>query len=432
MTRPSFVRLSAVSKSCWFASVEIGGVSTNMLVDTGSSVSLLSKEIYETLSFRPILTEVADTLTTADGEPLCVYGKSIFPLRINEIYFDHPIVIADLGGLSGILGLDFLSHNEILVDTCKGILMSSKLKIQLYRENSCDQKCARVQISENIRIPPRSEMFITGNVKGSISDDMTCILEANNDQNGGRDVLIPKSLVNVTKSSVVFSVLNPTDNEVNLIKNKSVANLQAVDYILENDEYETSGKQNQDEMSINSNLPNHLKSLLTNVSNKLSIVEKNELENFLLQYSDIFVGPDGELGRTDLTAHKIDTGDAKPIKLSPRRLPIFQRDVAEREIESMLQKEVIKPSNSPWASPIVLVKKKDGSTRFCVDYRRLNSVTVKDAYPLPRVDESFDSLAGAKYFCTLDLASGYWQVVMQPEDRPKTAFASHKGYINLR
>lgn len=91
--------MSAVSKSCWFASVEIGYVmSTNMLIDTGSSVSLLSKEIYEILSFRPILTEVADTLTTADGEPLCVYGKSIFPLRINEIYFNHPIVIADLGG----------------------------------------------------------------------------------------------------------------------------------------------------------------------------------------------------------------------------------------------------------------------------------------------------------------------------------------------
>lgn len=78
-----------------------------MLVDTGSSMSLLSKEIYETLSFRPILTEVADTVTTADGEPLCVYGKSIFPLWINQIYFDHPIVIADLGGRSGILGVRF-------------------------------------------------------------------------------------------------------------------------------------------------------------------------------------------------------------------------------------------------------------------------------------------------------------------------------------
>lgn len=118
---------------------------------------------------------------------------------------------------------------------------------------------------------------------------------------------------------MVFSVLNPTDNEINLNKNKSVASIQAVDFILENDEYKIYGEQNKDEISLNSNLPDHLKSLLENVSNKLSAVEKNELENFVLQYSDVYVGPDGELGRTDLTAHKIDTGDAKPIKLLPRR-----------------------------------------------------------------------------------------------------------------
>ena len=87
LTRPSFVRLSAISKSCWFASVEIGGVSTNILSDTGLSVSLLSKEIYETLSFRPVLTEVADTLTTVEVEHLRVNRKSSFLLRINEIDF---------------------------------------------------------------------------------------------------------------------------------------------------------------------------------------------------------------------------------------------------------------------------------------------------------------------------------------------------------
>ena len=141
-----------------------------------------------------------------------------------------------------------------------------------------------------------------------------------------------------------------------------------------------------------------------------------------MQYSDIFVGPDGNLCRTDLTAHTIDTGDAKLVKLPPRRLPLSQREVAEREMEYMLQKGVIEPSSSPLASPIVLVKKMDGSTRFCVDYGRLNAFTIKDAYPLPHVDESFDFLPGAKYFFTLDSASGYWQVVMQPDDRHKTAF----------
>ena len=90
----------------------------------------------------------------------------------------------------------------------------------------------------------------------------------------------------------------------------------------------------------------------------------------------------------------------------------------------MLEQGVIQPSNSPWASPIVLVKKKDGKYRFCVDYRKLNSVTQNDAHPLPRIDDLLDSLHGSVMFSTLDLRSGYWQINMHPDDREKTAFAT--------
>lgn len=94
----------------------------------------------------------------------------------------------------------------------------------------------------------------------------------------------------------------------------------------------------------------------------------------------------------------------------------------------MLKEGVVTQSNSPWASPIVLVAKKDGSTRFCVDYRKLNAITKLDSFPLPRVDDSLDLLANTSHFSSLDLASGYWQVGMAPESRQKTAFCSHSGH----
>ena len=98
----------------------------------------------------------------------------------------------------------------------------------------------------------------------------------------------------------------------------------------------------------------------------------------------------------------------------------------------MLEKDIIQPLHSPWASPVVLVPKKDGSTRFCVDFRRVNVVTRKNAYPISRVDDSLDTLAGAKYFSTLDLISGYWQVEVSPEDLEKTAFCTHDGLFEFK
>ena len=139
-----------------------------------------------------------------------------------------------------------------------------------------------------------------------------------------------------------------------------------------------------------------------------------------------------DFGRTEILRHKIDTKGSPPIRQQARRLPPYRKEEVKGLLDGMLKKDVITPSKSPWASPVVLVQKKDGSTRFCVDYRKVNAVTRKDAYPLPCIDTTLDTLAGSKWFSTLDLISGYWQVEVDPEDQEKTAFCTPNGFLNLR
>lgn len=151
------------------------------------------------------------------------------------------------------------------------------------------------------------------------------------------------------------------------------------------------------------------------------------LETFLLDNADVFALDSSELGRTQVLQHSIDIGDHSPIYQPARRIPFALRNVVDDMVKDMMDEEIIQYSHSPWASPVVLVKKKDGSMRFCVDYRRLNSITKRDVHPLRRIDDTLDALAGAQYFTTLDLASGYWQVAMSPADKEKTAFVTHSG-----
>ncbi|GBN30436.1 Retrovirus-related Pol polyprotein from transposon 297 [Araneus ventricosus] len=128
-----------------------------------------------------------------------------------------------------------------------------------------------------------------------------------------------------------------------------------------------------------------------------------------------------------MTQHRINTGDHPSIKQYPRRLPLARKEEAERLVNEMVENGIIEESSGPWASPIVLVKKKDRSTRFCVDYRKLNEITEKGSYPLPRTDDTLDALNGSQWFTTLDLKRGYWQVEIRPEDREKTAFTTGQG-----
>jgi hypothetical protein len=176
-----------------------------------------------------------------------------------------------------------------------------------------------------------------------------------------------------------------------------------------------------------SDVPAHLQELYKRSIESLDEEQALVLKQLLREYADVFAKDDQDLGLLSGVKHRIDTKDAKPIKQPMRRTPLGFEGEEERHLTSMLRNNIIRPSFSSWASPPVLVRKKDGSVRWCIDYRRLNDVTVKDVFPLPLIEQCLDTLSGHSWYSSLDMASGYWQLEIEEEDKPKTAFITKFG-----
>jgi Reverse transcriptase (RNA-dependent DNA polymerase) len=140
---------------------------------------------------------------------------------------------------------------------------------------------------------------------------------------------------------------------------------------------------------------------------------------------------DGRLGRIDSVSHRVKT-TGEPIFQQPYRARPFARTAEQTKVNRMLAEDIIEPAKSEWSSPVILVPKRDGGMRFCVDYRKLINLTEGDVYPLPRLEACIDSLSDAVVISTLDANSGYWQVSMHPDDRDKTTFTCHVGTFRFK
>ncbi|EGD79431.1 hypothetical protein PTSG_12973 [Salpingoeca rosetta] len=159
----------------------------------------------------------------------------------------------------------------------------------------------------------------------------------------------------------------------------------------------------------------------------LSRGQQHQLQRLLEEFKDAFAKPGEPLTKAMLPSMRIETGDTPPVARRPYRLSHHESEVVERIVKDHIAAGIVRPSFSPWASPVILIKKKTGEYRLVVDYRRLNAVSVPDAYPLPRLDDTLEAMAGAKFFSSLDLASAYHQVPLHPDDCSKTAFVTKNG-----
>ena len=275
-----------------------------------------------------------------------------------------------------------------------------------------------VEVAANVRIPSYSELELMADVSSGVQHDQVYVLEGIEMQSNR--VMVARAVV-TAGNCVPVRVLNPTDQDIILYKGTRIAALAEV----EEPDSSVHVSTVQETEGVSPQVEAALWELVKETS--LGAEEQDKLFVLLMDYADIFAMNKDQLGRTDVLQHRIYTGDAPPIRQQFRRMCPQKKQELRALLVEMLSKEIIQPTSSPWSSPVVLVRKKDRTSRFCVDYRKVNSVTRKDAYPLPRINDVLDTLAGSKLFSTLDLISGYWQVGLHQDDKEKTAFCTLEG-----
>ena len=276
---------------------------------------------------------------------------------------------------------------------------------------------------EPIEIPPESEMIVPGYTNGDIDKSSTDLIEADTKYLHTKGVLVAKALVCPVTGTVSVRIANPYAQSCKLYKNTIVATYEPIEPQQLTSVNTTQSNDTLADPCNERELPEHLKELYSKSSKLLNSGEQSRLKKLLMDYQKLFSKDSHGVGRCSLLEQNINIKlGARSIKQQPYRLPLAKRRDAEAEISAMAERDLIEPSTSPWSSPAIIVPKKNGGIRFCIDYHRLNKVTILDSMPLPRCDDSLDALGGSKWFSNLDLRSGFFQVDLDKESRPLTVF----------
>ena len=406
------------------------GVAVRAVLDTAADISIISETICQKLNID--CCNLTTFKVKCAGQDLSFPVKRLDPISVQAGSLNFK---ADL--FSGpiedemILGLDLLSQLGANIDVPKNQVVFQNHTVPISNVVG-GGKVRRLILHSKLIIPPMSELSINVPAAsvGSMCDGGTgtFILDPVDDS----PALIPPAVYcNDPSPRVAF--LNQTDENIILPKGLCVGNLENIDEEnIINDFPETPHAEETlpEEEDVHA-FPGMLQELLTGVDNGVSRESREKLSEILLEFKSVFSKDKFDLGSFSALHHEIDTGSADPIKLGMRRVPFHFAEEEERLVKEMLENGIIRPSVSSWAAAPVLVRKKNGEFRYCVDYRRLNSVTKKDVFPLPLMTECIDALEGNVWFSQIDAQSAYWQVPLSPEAREKTAFRTRLGLFEF-
>ncbi|GFN74261.1 Pol polyprotein, partial [Plakobranchus ocellatus] len=395
--------------NCPVATAHLDSRPVKALLDTGSQVSVMTEKFYR--SHLKTATHINTAalkfnLTAANGTEIPYTGYlSVRVDLLGTTVKDAVIFITkELTSTDCILGMNILQHVPMFSE-CANIHVKWNRKTKIARSPKTPTLVPAhsiVTIQASGPAPHLSQDVIVEPIEGA-----------------PQGIVLIQTFTRSQKGFVNVGIANPTGFDIVIPSRAKIGLLQPARQTTVNLCKAQQGKQS-----------NGLANL--DINPDLSEGEREALDKLLKQNRDVFACKDDELGCTDLLKHRIILTSDIPVAQPYRRIPPSQLQEVRDHLDDLLTREIIVPSSSPYAAPIVVVRKKSGEIRLCCDYRKLNEVTRKDAFPLPRIEECLDALGGSKYFSTLDLASGYHQMMMHPEDEEKTAFTTPFGLYHWK
>lgn len=402
------------------------GQEVKALIDSGSMVTTISESCYHSLENKPSLNGIEDLglkVSIADGSTLKYLGyidcTVVLPF-LPDFNINVPVLVVPDTQYNNdcpvIVGTNII---RICKESCSNgdVFVPNEWKTAIC-SMACDSFPVKSVNRKPIVIAPYETVLVKGisrNLDTSISEAVTENLEQ------FRSILVCPRVVNVanrSRSTISVKVCNISAKPFTIRPKSNFCQLQEVKVV--------------DNLVSGQDLPNDsekpdFESLGIKIDeSSLTADQILRAKQVLGNWHEVFSKGPNDIGRTDIVKHRIVLEDEKPFKQPYRRIPPGMYEEVRQHVKEMLDSDVIRESDSPYSSNVVLVRKKDGSLRFCIDYRVLNNKTRKDAYMLPRFDDIIDSINGAKYFSKLDLRSGYWQVEIEEQDKPKTAFSVGK------
>ncbi|MCG7874805.1 MAG: RNase H-like domain-containing protein, partial [Candidatus Thiodiazotropha endolucinida] len=406
---------------------------TKGLLDTGSAVSTMSKSFFDSLCPKPRLHHINELVVNiADGSNLPYHGYV-------EVEFEIPgisgseitlpcLVVSDTvynGQVPIIIGTNYLR-------TCFQCDMSQPLpeEWEMARKtlSISRQSLGQVRSTNNkhVLIQPQESIVLSGLVrKGNYGENCTAITEQGTELPGCLTVCPRLVSVKSNKATtrVPVRIYNISARVLSIPPKSRLCELQEVK-VLRSWSPDQTPHSPAERRAAGNEPETQLESLGIDLTTCcLEDKERQRVQTILGKWTSVFSQGPTDLGCTNLIEHEIHLKDETPFKEPYRRIPPGMFEEVREHLKEMLDAGAIRPSQSPFSSNIVLVRKKDNSLRFCIDFRKLNARTVPDAYSLPRIDETIDCLAGSKYFSKLDLRASYWQVPVREQDKNKTAFS---------